>query len=330
MKYLFFVLAFLSFIITLYLTPWIIRYMRRVGIVVKDQNKKKQPLIPISGGFAVLAGVFISLMFIIFIKTFVYNSTNELISLLAAVISITFITLVGFIDDLLIKRNKESSAGLRQWQKPLLTLSAAIPLMVVNAGTRIIDLPFLGRTDVGLFYPLFLIPIGVVICANMVNMLAGFNGMETGMGIIYIATLGFYSLVYGTQAGAIIAFAVLGSLIAFYLYNKFPAKILPGDSLTYLLGGVIACIAVLGNIERAAIIISIPFVIEFFLKARSRFKAQTFGYEKNGKIHSRHREIYSIPHLFTRTGKFNEQQISFFMMLIELFFCIVIWFLPIS
>ena len=330
MKYLFFALSFISFIITLYLTPWIIRYMRRIGVVVKDQNKKKQPLVPISGGFTVLAGVFMALMFIIFIKTFFYNSTEELISLLAAVISITFITLVGFIDDLLIKKSRESSAGLRQWQKPLLTLSAAIPLMVVNAGTRIIDLPFLGITDVGLIYPLMIIPIGFVVSANMVNMLAGFNGMETGMGLVYTFALGLYSLFYGTQAGAIIAFAVFGSLAAFYLYNKFPAKILPGDSLTYLLGGAIACIAIVGNIERAAIIVSIPFFIEFFLKVRSRLKAQSFGYEKNGRIYSRYPKIYSIPHIFTRTGKFTEKQITLFMVLIEIFFCAIIWFLPIS
>src|SRR3989338_8665797 len=177
MKYLYLILGIISFVVTLYLTPWAIRYMKRIGVVVKDQNKKKQPLIPISGGLAVFAGMFISIM---------------------------FITIVGFIDDLLIKRNKESSVGLRQWQKPLLTLSAAIPLMVVNAGTRIVNLPFLGRADIGLLYPLLLVPLGVVIAANMVNMLAGFNGMESGMGIIYTLSLGLYSLFYGTQVAAII------------------------------------------------------------------------------------------------------------------------------
>lgn len=319
---------FISFLITLYLTPWVIKYLRRIGIVVKDLNKKNKPLVPLSGGFAVLAGVFISIMFIIFVKTFVYHSTAELIFLLAATTSIIFITLVGFIDDLLIKKSKESSAGLKQWQKPLLTLSAAIPLMVVNAGTRVINLPILGRTDVGLIYPLVLIPLGVVIGANMVNMLAGFNGMEAGMGIIYMLSLGLYAHFYGTQTAAIIAFATLGALIAFYFYNKFPARILPGDSLTYLLGGVMACIGILGNIERAVIIISVPFVIEFFLKARSRFKAQSYGYAVNGKIQSRYKKIYSIPHIFTRTGKFTEKQITCFMILIELFFSSIIWFLP--
>lgn len=330
MKYLYLVLIFISFVVTFYLTPWVIKYMRKIGMVVKDLNKKKKPLVPLSGGFAVLAGIFISIMFIIFIKTFMYRSTAELIFLLAATTSIIFITLVGFIDDLLIRRNKESSVGLRQWQKPLLTLSAAIPLMVVNAGTRIVDLPILGKTNIGLLYPLFLIPLGVVGAANMVNMLEGYNGMAAGMGIIYTLSLGLYAYFHGTQVGAIIAFATLGSLIAFYFYNKFPAKILPGDSLTYLLGGVIACIAILGNVERAALIISIPFFVEFSLKARSKFKAQSYGYAKNGKIGSKYKKIYSIPHIFARTGKFTEKQITYFIILIELFFASLIWFLPFS
>jgi len=304
--------------------------MRKIGIVVKDLNKKNKPLIPLSGGFAVLAGIFTSIMFIIFIKTFIYNSTSELIFLFAALTSIIFITLVGFIDDLLIKRNRESSAGLKQWQKPLLTLTAAVPLMVVNAGVTVVSLPLFGNIDIGLFYPLFIIPISVVIAANMVNMLAGFNGMECGMGIIYTFSLGLYSYLYGTQVGALIAFSTFGSLLAFYFFNKYPAKILPGDSLTYLLGGVIACIGILGNIERAAIIVSIPFIVEFFLKARSKFKAQSYGYFKNGKIYSKYNKIYSITHIFTKSGKFTEKEIVIFMLLIESFFSILIWFLPIS
>jgi len=46
--------------------------------------------------------------------------------------------------------------------------------------------PWLGAIDFGLIYPLILIPIGVIGASNMINNLAGFNGMETGMGLVYI------------------------------------------------------------------------------------------------------------------------------------------------
>jgi len=321
-----FICFLISFIITLIVTPRVIRYLKSINLEVKDMNKEKTPLIPVSGGLTVFIGIFIGVMFFIFIQTFFNNTPNNLlIPLMAAITSILIITGVGFIDDLLIGEEKERSVGLKQWQKPLLVLPAAIPLMVVNAGITKMTLPLIGTINFGLIYPLLLIPIAVVGAANMVNLLAGFNGLEAGMGIIYTGMLGLYSYFHGTQISTILAFITFGALLAFFFYNKFPAKIFPGDSLTYLLGAVIVCIAILGNIERAALIISIPFFIEFLLKLRGKFKPQSYGYFKDGKVHSRYRKIYSIPHLFTRTGKFTEKQITYFMMLITLFFSLLIW-----
>jgi UDP-N-acetylglucosamine--dolichyl-phosphate N-acetylglucosaminephosphotransferase len=326
MTYVPFLAAILGFIVTFIATNWLIRYLKRIKMVVKDMNKKNTPLIPISGGLAVMSGIFIGLMVYIFFQTFYFKYTSTLIYIFAGLISIIMITFVGFVDDIIIKKSKESSSGLKQWQKPLLTLSAAVPLMVVNAGITTMTLPFLGRLDVGLIYPLIFIPIGVVCAANMVNMLAGFNGIEVGMGIVYTGMLGLYAFVNNKEVGALIALITFASLIAFYFYNKYPAKILPGDSLTYLLGGAIATIAILGDIERAAMIASIPFFIEFILKLRSKFKAKSYGYYKDGKINSYHKnKIYSIPHLLTRTGKYNEKQIFWFMILLELVFSSLIW-----
>ncbi|MEK6907169.1 MAG: glycosyltransferase 4 family protein [Nanoarchaeota archaeon] len=326
MTYIPFIAAILAFVVTCVATNWLIRYLRRINLVVKDMNKKNTPLVPISGGLAVMSGIFLGLMFYIFFQTFYYKYTNTLIYLLAGLISILMITFVGFVDDIIIRKSKDKSSGLKQWQKPLLTLSAAVPLMVVNAGVTTMALPFIGRVDVGLIYPLIFIPIGVIGAANMVNMLAGFNGMEVGMGIIYTGMLGLYAFFNNREVAVVIALITLASLIAFYLYNKYPAKILPGDSLTYLLGGVIASIAILGNIEKAAIIASTPFFIEFVLKLRSKFKANSYGYYKNGKIRSYYNsKIYSIPHLLTRTGKYTEKQVFWFMIIVELIFSSLIW-----
>ena len=51
-----------SFLLVLYITPWSIRYMKRIGLIVKDQNKKDKPLVPISGGISVMAGLFAGIM----------------------------------------------------------------------------------------------------------------------------------------------------------------------------------------------------------------------------------------------------------------------------
>jgi len=320
-----FISSLVSFLVVLYLTPWLIRYLRRIGLVVKDQNKKNKPLVPISGGMAVMAGLFMGIMVYLFFQTFYFHYGEPNIYLLSGLTTIIMITFVGFVDDLLIK-SKEESSGLKQWQKPVLTLTAAIPLMVINAGVTTMWIPFLGKTDFGVIYPILLIPLGVIGAANMVNILAGINGLETGMGIIYIGMLGLYSYINGTDVATLIALLIFSSLIAFYIFNKYPAKILPGDSLTYLLGASIAVIAILGNIERAAIIASIPFFAEFILKWRSKFKAKSYGYYYKGKVKSYHKnKIYSLVHILTRTGRYTEKQITTFFIVLELIFCLLIW-----
>ena len=320
--------SIITFIIVLFLTPWFIKFLRKIELIVKDMNKKENPLIPISGGLVVMAGIFIGLMVFIFLNSFFNHtafSTNNLTTIFAASTTILMITFIGFVDDLVIKKSKDNSSGLKQWQKPLLTLAAAIPLMAIKAGYTTIGLPFIGEVNLGIFYAILIIPIGVVFAANMVNMLAGFNGLETGLGIIYTGMLGLYAYVNGRYSAAIILLLTFAALLAFYKYNKFPAKILPGDSLTYLLGGIIATAAIIGNIEKAALIVSIPFFIEFILKARSKFKAQSYGYYENGKIKSRYRKIYSLTHFFTRTGKFTEKQIVYSLIFFELMISSLIW-----
>lgn len=319
----------LSFIVTLIATPILIRYLNRIGLQVKDQNKENKPLVPISGGLAVISGILVGLMFYIFVLTFVYNDKTQFSLIFASLTTILLITFIGFMDDLIINKTKDSSVGLKQWQKPFLTLMAAVPLIVINAGVSKMAVPFFGVADLGLLYPLLLIPIGVVGASNMVNMLAGMNGLETGMGIIYFLMLGFYSYHNSRFVAAAISVIIVGSLIAFYYFNKFPAKILPGDSLTYLLGASLAVVAIVGNIERAALIISIPFILEFILKSRSKFKAQSYGTYINGKIQSLYQnKIYSLIHLMTIKPKFTEKQITYAFIIIMLLISSLIWLIP--
>jgi len=315
----------LAFFVSLIVAKPIIRYLKTIGLVVKDMNKQNKPLVPISGGLVVFSGIIVSVFAYIFVQTFIFKRQLYFVEIFAFLTTIFLITFIGLIDDLLIKKSKIASAGLKQWQKPLLTLIASIPFIVTNAGVTRMSLPFIGTIDFGLLYPLVLVPIGVVGASNMVNMLAGYNGLEAGLGIIYFGMLGAYAYVHEIYIAALICFVLVGSLLAFLIFNFYPAKILPGDSLTYLLGASLASVAILGNMEKAALICAIPFFIEFLLKARSKFKADSYGYFKQGKIFSKYKKIYSLPHIFARTGKFNELQIVLFCWLVELVFASLVW-----
>lgn len=321
--------ALLSFFFVYLGIPYFIRFLKKLGLLVKDQNKRDKPFIPVSGGLVVVIGFLLGIFTFIFFRTFFIPTKiltmDNLVLLFASLLTIFIITLVGFLDDLLINKEKDRSYGLSQWQKPLFTLFAAVPLIIISAGDTVMAIPLIGRFDLGILYPLVFVPLGVVGASNMVNLLGGINGVEAGMGLIYLGSLGLFAYVNQSYIASLIALMMFSSLLAFFIYNKYPAKIFPGDSLTYFLGGGLAVIAVVGNLERAAIIISIPFILEFFLKLRSRFKAQCYGEEINGKVKTNYTKYYSVVHFFTNNGEYTERQIMWFMILIQIFFALLIW-----
>ncbi len=320
----------ISFLTTLVITPWAIRFFSRIGLSAPDIHRQGNPYVA-RAGIAAVSGIFMAIMGIILAQTFGVN--QELHGpLFAAVLTLLLITFAGFLDDLPLIKDKtaykkdESPFRFKQWQKPLLIIPALIPLMVVSAGNSTMNLPILGTINLGLLYPLLVVPIIIFGAANMVNFLEGLNGLGSGMGLIYMGMLGIYAWYNNIYLGAVIAFSTFGSLLAFWKYHQFPGRTHAGDALTYMLGAALACVAILGNMEKAALIVSIPFFIELALKLRGKLKKDTLGYiDANGKIRSRYKKIYSIPHIWMRTGKYTERQIVYFVMLVELIFASLIW-----
>jgi len=320
-----------SFLVTYVITPQAIRLLWCAGINGRDLNKKNKPKLPASGGICAAAGIVAGLLTYVGIQTFVYGASVTSIYLLAVISSILIVTFVGLLDDLNIKTasvqtkdGKNVKIGLPQWLKPLLTLPAAIPLMVLNAGEITMAIPFLGEINFGILYPLLLIPIGVVAVSNSINLLGGFNGMESGMGLVYCSALGIFGVIYGSKFGfndgAVILLITAASLLAFLKYNWNPAKILPGDSLTYLLGAVVVSSVVIGNMEKIGIIIMIPFILEFLLKLRSKFNATCLGkLRHDGKLDPPYgKKIYSLTHLVMNIKPMTETQVTVSLIIIQI------------
>jgi UDP-N-acetylglucosamine--dolichyl-phosphate N-acetylglucosaminephosphotransferase len=296
-------------------------------------HKKNKPLVPNSAGVSVAFGIISGLLVYIFLSIFLYGESLHFLSLFAALVSILIIMFSGFLDDLNTKQEKinghlEGKRGLRTWQKPLLTLPAALPLMAIMAGETAMDIPLIGNVNFGILYPFLIVPIGVVGASNMVNMLGGYNGLEAGMGLVYTLTLGIFALTHGSVLGSIIFLITAGALAAILRYNWFPAKILAGDSLTYSLGAVVAVGAILGNMEKVTLIVMLPFIIQGVLKFYSKFRLGHFAsdlgiLQKDGSIKSKYNRIYSLTHLVMRFGKLNEKQIVLALILIQICFAII-------
>lgn len=272
MEYVLFLCFIISFFVTLVVTPFWIKRAKRAGLVGRDVHKLDRKNVAEVGGITVITGFLFGILVYIAIQTFYFSNQLKSLEIMAVLSTILIIAFIGLVDDILGWK-----IGLRQWQRPLLTLFAALPMVVINSGHSTMILPFLGRVDIGLFYPLFFVPIGIVGAANGFNMIAGYNGLEVKMGILILSVLGVVSWIIGNTGASILAFIMVFSLFGFLYFNKYPARVFPGNILTYSVGAMIAIIAILGNVERIALVLFFPYFIELVLKLRGNFQKESFS-----------------------------------------------------
>lgn len=305
-----------SFFVTFISLPSWIRRARKTCFIGKDVHKHNIEVAEL-GGITVVLGVVISLLIYIALETFYFNGSSSSF-LLAAIATILIAAMIGMTDDMLGWK-----IGLRQREKVLLTLFVPIPLMVVNAGVSTMRFPFLGTMELGLLYPLLILPIGVVVATNAFNMIAGYNGLEAGMGVIILSTLGFLSWKTGNIQVTIIAFSTVFALVAFLLYNRYPSKVFPGDVLTYPVGAIAAIVAILANLERFAVMLFSPYAIEVFLKARGKFRPKWPAKVLEDGSLAVKEKCYSVPHLAISVlrkvkGNAREQEVVAAVLIFEL------------
>ena len=317
-----------SFVVTLVSTPYWIKIAHKIGIVAVDMHKvDKKKKVAELGGIVVVFGFIMGVLLYIALDTFYIESTNLAnlerdVQILACLTTILIISIIGLVDDILGWK-----IGLRQYQKPILVLLATIPMIVVNAGHSITTVPFIGSMDIGILYALLIVPLAITGAANGFNMIAGYNGLEAGMGMIMLTFLSYMAWLNNYGWVAVLGLCMVASLFAFYIFNKYPAKIFPGDTVTYSVGALIAIIAIMGNIEKIALIIFIPYFIELILKLRGKLQKESFAtVKKDGSLEVK--GIYGLEHLVThiRTKlgrKTYEKDVVFSLYLIQGFFIVI-------
>jgi len=320
----------LSFSVTYILTPRLIDFLEAAGIVGVDVMKADRRRVAEMGGPAVVAGLLGGVFLYIGLKIFLSGGFPELIDILAALSTTLIITLIGIFDVLTSLTGRREGQegferlkrrGLPAWLYFLIPLPAATPLVAVNAGVSHMTLPIIGRVELGLLYPLLLIPIGVLCCSNATNFLAGFNGLEAGMGAVLHLSLGIYAMIHGREAAALLSLSFAAALLAFLRYNWYPARIFPGD-LNYIIGAVCAASTIIGNMERFAILCFTPWIIEAFLKAASAFKAESYGILQPDGTLTYEGKIRGLTHIIMRLGHFKEWEVTLILIALETLICI--------
>lgn len=227
-----------AFLTTFLVMPRLIKKLNDADIVGKDIHKPKQPKVAEMGGIGILLGFIIGL----FVAVYIYP--NLQFTLIITLLVILLVGMVGMVDDLIMLTSKE---------KLILLWFAGLPLI------------WIAPPNVGILY-LILMPVAVTIAANLTNMLAGLNGIESGLGAIAMTSLTISCLIMGKYDVTIISMAMLGALLAFLIYNRHPSRVFPGDVGTLIIGATIVVIAFIGRVKMIAFIVLIPNIIDSALK----------------------------------------------------------------
>lgn len=317
---LFILLSLISFITCFLILPGWIRRAEARRFVGRDLHKKDQREVAEMGGIVVIFSAVLAILVYIAFDTFYYSNSNSITEVLAVIASILIATIIGMTDDMLGWR-----IGLQQREKVLLTFLIPLPLAVINAGESEMTFPFLGTLSIGMLYPLLIVPIGMIGASNAFNMLAGYNGLEAGMGIITLSTLGLIAYSTENTVAIVVVVTTISALIALLYYNKYPAKVFPGDTLTYPIGAIVAIVAIIGNMEKSAVMLFFLYYIEFLLKARGKLRPKwTAKLLDDGSLGVREK-IYSIPHIvILLLRKIKGRAYEYEVVLVVLFFQAII------
>jgi len=285
-----------AFLGTYLTTPRIIQRLKFRGITGIDLHKKERREIPSMGGVTIAGGYFIGMLFLL------ASFNNLIVPITSAASSILMICMIGMIDDIL---------DLSQRTRVVLPVIASLPLMVATSTDRSMLIPFVGRIPLGIAYPLIMVPIGVVVASNLTNMLAGLNGLEAGMGSIAVISLIISASISSKWICVMILIPMLGALLAFLPYNLYPARIFIGNSGTYLIGAVIAASVILGDMEMIGVISLLPYIVEFFVKARTLFQGESFSVlNPDGTLSPPNpSRIESLTHLMMKLRRGTEKEI---------------------
>ncbi len=255
-----------GFVVTFVVTPLLARLNKKLGIVGVDVHKTQRPKLPDMCGLAIAIGMVCSTL----LAAFAFPTDKR--QLLAFVTCISIATIIGAVDDL---------RPLSSKIKPLLTVAAGAPIVLLGTYVPYVTIPFLGTARLTIVYPM-LVLIAIPVLSNAINMMNPFNGAMSGTCSVLSISMIVYLIMLGRINDAIMPAALLGSLLAFYWYNRHPARVFSGDVGDLTVGTAIGALTIMERIEVPMLIAMIPHIVNAFYLLSS-----VGGLRERREIHDR-------------------------------------------
>ncbi|HEX8038837.1 MAG TPA: MraY family glycosyltransferase [Chryseosolibacter sp.] len=301
--------AITSFVISFLIVPVIIKYSLKKNLLdIPGRRKIHKKVTPSMGGIAIFCGFFISSLIWIDLSRW-----TEIKWILVALFVIFFI---GVRDDLV---------PLRAIFKLVGQILAAT-LLIVFFDLRIDSLyGILGINDLPDWLSYTITIFTIIIITNSFNLIDGLDGLAGTIAIIALGCFGTWFYLIGDTTFAILAYTMLGAILAFLIFNWEPSEVFMGDTGALVIGMLLAILAIhfintnfalpadapykfLSSIGTAACFIIIPLVdtsriiILRLFKGKSPFKPDKshihHAIMRLGKTHSQTTLILAGTHCF--------------------------------
>ncbi|MBQ0017062.1 MAG: phospho-N-acetylmuramoyl-pentapeptide-transferase [Clostridiales bacterium] len=263
----------LSFVIGIVVSPLVIFFARKLKAKQNiyeyvDMHKGKQGT-PTMGGI----GIIISLT----IASLICTGVNNHLALITIVVMVAF-GVLGFLDDFL-KIHFKHNEGLKPYQKIIGQVAIAVIVSIFSYTNELVGpsilLPFSTTTiNLGWWFIPFCLFVFIA-TTNAVNLTDGLDGLAGGVSLSYL--VGFVFILFIVNNGLasslsteiqaenlnlmIVGGAGIGALLAYLIFNCFPAKIFMGDTGSLALGGLISCLAIFSKEPLLILILGICFVM---------------------------------------------------------------------
>ena len=223
-----------AFLITYVAIPKVIFFAEKLRLLdeagIRASHKGS---VPIFGGIAIFTGIIFSLLFWADIENIQY-----------LLVSILIIFFVGVIDDLLV---------LSPFKKIVGQIIATLIIiffhdMQIDSMHGVLGISETLSPWLSIPFTIFV----VIVITNGFNLIDGVDGLAGGIGVISSFSFGVIALLMGQSDMAIVAFTLMGALLAFLKYNLYPAKIFMGDTGSLVVGLILSILAI--NIIRYGLV----------------------------------------------------------------------------
>jgi UDP-GlcNAc:undecaprenyl-phosphate/decaprenyl-phosphate GlcNAc-1-phosphate transferase len=230
---------FTSLIATIFLTPYLIAFLKKTKIVDYPGGRKiHTEVMPRMGGLIIF------LIVLVMLNAF----TEDFNSIKLLIISATILIFSGIIDDVL---------GLNNFIKFIIQNISAV-VLILFLEQYYSDIKLFGYYFGSPFDYLILL-VFIVGTINSINFLDGLDGLATGFSILIFSVLLALAIRKNDTFLILLNVSLLGSTLGFLRFNAFPASVFLGDTGSLILGFFLILTASLTSINYHESVLDLTF-----------------------------------------------------------------------